>query len=104
MILDLVRASGLSAWLTEEITGAGSGDPTPALDRLRRYEEELAAAMVDHLRALAVPPRAARKWLQIARGQADPPTSTVDDARLALEAFVRVILPQILYDSRELRD
>lgn len=104
MILDLVRASGLSAWLMEEITGEGSGDPTPALDRLRRYEEDLAAAIVDHLRDLAVPPRAARKWLQVARGQADPSAPTVEEARRHLEAFLRVILPQILYDPRELRE
>jgi hypothetical protein len=104
MILDLVRGSGLSAWLMEEITGGTPGDPTPALDRLRRYEEDLAAAVVDHLRDLAVSAKAARKWLQVARGQTDPSAAMVEDARRHLEAFVRGILPQILYDPRELRD
>jgi len=104
MILDLVRGSGLSAWLMEEITAQESADPTPGLDRLRRYQEELAAAMVDHLRDLAVPPKAARKWLQLARGEADPSPSAVAEARRHLEGFVRVILPQILYDPRELQD
>ncbi|HEY7677019.1 MAG TPA: hypothetical protein VIG69_08090 [Candidatus Methylomirabilis sp.] len=104
MILHLIRGSGLSAWLTEEITGGASRDPTPALDRLRRYQEELAAAVVDHLRGLAVPPKAARKWLQVARGQTDPSAAMVEDACRHLEAFVRGILPQILHDPRELRD
>ncbi len=100
MILDLVRASGLSAWLMEEVTREGSGDPTPALDRLRRYEEDLAAAIVDHLRDLAVPPRAARKWLQVARGQADPSAPTVEEARRHLEAFERA---RQLYRARPSR-
>ncbi len=104
MILDLVRGSGLSAWLMEAITPEGSEDPTPGLDRLRRYQEELAAAIVNHLRDLAVPERAARKWLQIARGQPDPSVATVAEARRHLEAFVRMILPQILHDPRELRE
>ncbi len=104
MILDLVRGSGLSAWLMEVITAEGSGDPTPGLDRLRRHEEELAAAIVNHLRGLAVPERAARKWLQIATGQPDPSAATVAEACRHLEAFVRLILPQILHDPRELRE
>lgn len=104
MILDVVRGSGLSASLMGELTREGSGDPTSALDRLRRYEEDLAAALVEHVRDLAVPPKAARKWLQIARGQSDPSGATVEEARRHLEAFVRVILPQILCDPRGLQD
>ena len=104
MILDVVRQSGLSAWLMESITADPSVDPTPGLDRLRRYEEELAAAIVDHLRHLEVTGKAARKWLQVARGQADPPAGEAEEARRHLETFVRVILPQILYDPRGLRD
>ena len=104
MILDVVRQSGLSAWLTEVITGEVAADPTPGLDRLRRYEEELAAAIVNRLGALAITPRVARKWLQVARGQMDPPAGGVEEARQHLETFVRGILPQILYDPRGLRD
>jgi len=104
MILDVVRQSGLSAWLTEVVTGEGAGDPTPGLDRLRRYQEELAAAIVDRLRGLEITPRVARKWLQVARGQMDPPGAGVEEARQHLETFVRLILPQILYDARGLRD
>ncbi len=104
MILEVVRQSGLSAWLMEIITAEGSGDPTPGLDRLRRYEEDLAAAIVAHLRELTVTAKVARKWLQVARGQMDPPAGGVEEARQHLETFVRVILPQILYDARGLRD
>lgn len=50
MILDIVRACGLSAWLTEVIRAEGGADPTPQLDRLRRSQEELAGPLVDHLR------------------------------------------------------
>jgi len=104
MLLDLVRESGLSAWVVEAISAEGSPDPTPALDRLRRYQEELAGALADHLRDLAVPPKAARKWLQITRGQADPPPGAVAEACQHLETFVRMVLPQVLHDARELRD
>lgn len=104
MILDLVRSSGLSAWLTETIVTEGSGDPTPGLDRLRRYQEELTAALVEHLRGLAVPPRAARKWIQVTRGLPDPGAESVAAARQDLETFMRVILPQVLSDPHELRE
>jgi hypothetical protein len=104
VVLDVVRGSGLSARLLEAITADLAGDPTPALDRLRQYEEELAAAIVGHLRDLEVPPKAARKWLQVATGQADPPAAAVEEARRRLQAFVQLILPQILHDPRALQD
>jgi hypothetical protein len=104
MILSIVRESGLSAWVMEAISSEGARDPTPALDRLRRYQEELAGALVDHLRGLAVPPKAARKWLQVTRGPADPSPAAVAEARQHLETFVRLVLPQVLHDPRELRE
>jgi hypothetical protein len=103
MILEVVRESGLSAWLTDLALAEGP-EPTPMLDRVVRHQEDLATAIVEHLRTIAVPPRAARKWLQVAREQVDPDAHAVEAARGELEAFVRLILPQILHDPRQLRD
>lgn len=104
MILDVIRASSLSAWLMELVTAEGAEDPTPALDRLGRYQDELAGAILEHVRGLPVPAKAARKWLQMVRHQPDPPAGAVAEARQQLQVFVHLILPQILYDPGQLRD
>lgn len=106
MIIDLVRGSGLASWLTEAVTteAAERGTPLePALDRLRGYEEELAQAVIAYLSGLEVPEKAARKWLQVSRGIPSPPPGDVQVAQRDLTTFLRVILPQLLYDPAGLR-
>ena len=105
MLRDVIRESGLAKWLEEYVTsdeGSRAGALADRLDRLQRYQEELEGSVVEHLAAVRVPDKVAAKWLQIVRGVGTPGTPEVQQARRELEAFLALILPQILKDPRGL--
>lgn len=105
MLRDVIRESGLSKWLEEYVTsdeGSRAGTLADRLDRLQRYREELEASVVERLAGVRVPDRVATKWLQLVRGIGVPGTADVAQARRELEAFLSLILPQILKDPRGL--
>ncbi len=105
MLRNVIRESGLSKWLEEYVTGdeePRAGALADRLDRLQRYREELEASVVERLAGVRVPGKVATKWLQLARGSGAPRVSEVEQAQRELEAFLSLILPQILKDPRGL--
>ncbi len=107
MLRDVIRESGLSSWLEEYVTGdegPRARSLADRLDRLRRYQEELEGSVVAHLAGVRVPGKVALKWLQLVRGVGAPVDAEVEQAQRALEAFLSLILPQILRDPRGLAE
>lgn len=103
MLSVVIQESALSNWLFEYLTHEGP-PPPEVLAEFRRHQEELAANVAAALGGMAVPDRVAVKWLHFTTGSRRATPAEVQRARGALEAFLHIILPQMLADPRGLHE